>query len=412
MLEAFGNAIRGARVDAAGAMRGGDRVVTAGRRRGIRWRAAIPGLQALAACAPVAMLVLPVTFPGTVLAATRSYVVSHFFPANYYGDDTCPQGLNPLADVFFKRDLKLLGVPDAEVKAMFDKDYNVQNSLPVTNWVTVVSTRGNGHDSVYAHPTTVPDSHLKPALGRYGYGFNLDGRGADSPDGYEDPETHEKGVNNQLFRAMGCIQAYKGNPPPQPPLEPEYRWGYARPLMGAWLVSVSGADLDHDGDVTVTLQSSIDPITTQDANAQILRDMTYRVEPHPVSFNVLRGRLRGGVVTTEPAPIVMRCDSYIQPRFDFHQARLRLRFRPDGGIEAVLGGYQPWAMIYWSHAKIGYIDERGFGVDSPALFYALRRYADAEPDQKTGRNTAISAAYMLEGVPAFIAPVAGKQVRP
>jgi len=352
------------------------------------------------------ILSLALILPGTAWAETRSFVVSHFFPANYYSDDTCPQGLNPLADVFFKRDLKLLGLADADVKAMFDKDYNVQNSQPVTNWVTVVSTRGNGHDSVYAHPTTVPDAHLKTAEGRYAYGFNLDGRGADSPNSYEDPQTHEKGVNNQLFRAIGCIQAYKGNPPPQPPLEAEYRWGYARPLMGAWLVSVTGADLTRDGEVTVTIQTSIDPITTQDANAQILGDMTYRVATHPTSFNVLHGRLRNGTVTTEPARVVMRCDAYIQPVYDFHNARLRLRFRPDGGIEGVIGGYQPWAMVYWSHAKIGYIDERGFGVDSPALFYALRRHADAEPDPKTGRNTAISAAYMLEGVPAFIAPLA------
>ena len=396
-------AIRGALVDAAGATRAGNQVVTAGR-RDARWRT----LRAATAGA----LIVALSFSGAAPAATRSFVVSHFFPANYYGDDTCPQGLNPLADVFFKRDLKLLGVADADVKAMFDKDYIVQNSLPVTNWVTVVSTRGNGHDSVYTHPTTVPDAHLKPAVGRYAYGFNLDGRGADSPNSYEDPETHEKGINNQLFRAMGCVQAYKGNPPPQPSLEPEYRWGYARSLMGAWLVSITGTDLDRDGEVTVTLQSSIDPITTQDANAQILSDMTYRVEPHPASFNVLRGRLQGGIVTTEPAPIAMRCDSYIQPLFDFHNARLRLRFRPDGGFEAVIGGYQPWAMIYWSHAKIGYIDERGFGVDSPALFYALRRYADAEPDPRTGRNTAISAAYLLEGVPAFIAPVGSTKARP
>lgn len=382
----------------------GDRVVTAGRRRDTRWRS-------LSVPAAVAWIVAAI-LPGAASGATRSFVVSHFFPANYYGDDTCPEGLNPLADVFFKRDLKLLGVPDADVKAMFDKDYNVQNSQPVTNWVTVVSTRGNGRDSVYAHPTTVPDAHLKPAVGRYAYGFNLDGRGAQSPDSYEDPETHEKGINNQLFRAMGCIQAYKGNPPPQPSLEPEYRWGYARPLMGAWLVSVAGGDLDRDGDVTVTLETSIDPITTQDANAQILGDMTYRVDAHPVSRNVLRGHLKNGVVTTDPATIVMRCDSYIQPVFEFHQARLRLRFRPDGGVEAVIGGYQPWHMIYWSHAKIGYIDERGFGVDSPALFHALRRYADAEPDPRTGRNTAISAAYMLEGVPAFIAPLNQKGGRP
>ena len=300
-------------------------------------------------------------------AATMSFVLSYFYPATYYGDDTCPNGLNPLPDVFFKRDLKILGLPQSEVDAMFDKDYNNQNGKPTTNWVAVAATRGNGKDNVYLHPTTVPDAHLMPAGGRFGYGFNLAGDGSVPSGSFEDPETHEKGVRNRLFRAIGCIPAYKSSPPPQPPLEAEYRWDSTRAAMGAWLISISGDDLSKDGDVTVTFESSIDPATTQDANAHIQSDMTFRVAAHPASHNVLRGRLEGGVVTTGPATIVMKCDSYIQPVYEFRQARIRLNLRSAGRLEGVLGGYQPWYPIYWSHAKVGYIDERGFGVDMPAL---------------------------------------------
>jgi hypothetical protein len=340
----------------------------------------------------------------SVLAAeTKSFVLYYFYPAIYYGDDTCPDGLNPLPDVFFKRDLKILGVPQREVDAMFNKDYNIQNGATTTKWVSVASTRGNGKDNVYLHPTTVPDAHLKPAVGRYAYGFNLDGKGAASPSPYEDPETHEKGVNNQLFHAVGCIQAYKGYPPPQPPLEPEYRWDESRASMGAWLLAISADDLSRDGDVTVTLETSIDPVTTQDANAHVQRDVTYRVASPPKSRNVLKGRIKGGVITTTPASISMVCDAYIQPVYEFLDARMRLKIKPDGSLEGVLGGYQPWYHVYRSHAKVGYIDERGFGVDVPALYYALRRDADGYPDPKTGANTAISTAYMIEAVPAFIA---------
>src|ERR1700722_18153945 len=200
-------------------------------------------------------------------AAAKSFVITYFYPATYYADDTCPAGLNPLPDVFFKRDLKTLGLPQADVDAMFDTDYNNQNGKPTTKWVSVVATRGDGKDNVYLHPTTVPDAHLLPAVGRFGYGFHLHGPGAASPYSYEDPETHEKGVDNRLFRAIGCIPAYKGSPPPQPPLEAEYRWDSTRAAMGAWLVSISGTDLSKDGDVTVTIESSIDPAITQDANA-------------------------------------------------------------------------------------------------------------------------------------------------
>jgi Protein of unknown function (DUF1592)/Protein of unknown function (DUF1588)/Protein of unknown function (DUF1585)/Protein of unknown function (DUF1595)/Protein of unknown function (DUF1587) len=335
-------------------------------------------------------------------ATSKSFVLSYFYPATYYGDDTCPSGLNPLPDVFFKRDLQILGLPQAEVDAMFDKDYNNQNGKPTTKWVSVVATRGNGKDNVYLNPTTVPDAHLLPAVGRFGYGFNLAGSAPDPSTSYEDPESHEKGVNNRLFRAIGCIPAYKGSPPPQPPLEPEYRWDSTRAAMGAWLITVSGDDLSKDGDVTVTFESSIDPVTTQDANAHIQADMTYRVVARPASRNVLHGHLKDGVLTTLPTTIVMKCDSYIQPVYEFRQARMRLRLQPSGRMQGVLGGYQPWYPIYWSHAKVGYIDERGFGVDAPALYYALRANADAYPDASSGENTAISAAYMFEAVPAFI----------
>ncbi len=103
----------------------------------------------------------------------------------------------------------------------------------------------------------------------------------------------------------------------------------------------------------------------------------------------------------------MACDAYIQPLYEFLDARIRLKVKPDGTLEGVLGGYQPWYPVYWSHANVGYIDERGFGVDAPALYYALRREADAYPDPKTGQNTAISAAYMIEAVPAFVASLGG-----
>jgi len=359
------------------------------------------GVALLLAMLSLGLLAMPLA--RAQAAQTKTFVINYFYPADYYGEDTCPEGLNPLPDVFFKRDLKILGLPQGEVDAMFNKDYNIQNGRTTTRWVSVVATRGNGRDNVYLHPTTVPDAHLKPAVGRFAYGFNLDGKGRDSPNSYEDPETHERGVDNQLFRAMGCIQAYKGYPPPQPPLEPEYRWDVSRAVMGAWLITISGEDLSRDGEVTVTWETSIDPITVQDANAHVQSDITYRVGTHPASRNVLHGRIVNGLILTEPAHIKMRCNAYILPVYEFLQARMRLRIKPDGNLEGVLGGYQPWYHVYWSHAKVGYIDERGFGIDAPALYYALRRYADAYPDPGTGQNTAISAAYMVQAVPAFIA---------
>jgi hypothetical protein len=349
-----------------------------------------------------------VSMAASASAETKSFVVSWFYPANYYGDDTCPQGLNPLPDVFFKRDLTLLGVPKAEIDDMFDKDYNIQTAQPMrTDWVKKVSTRGNGKDNVYTQPTSIPDRQLHLAQGRFGYGFNLDGKGGASPNSYEDPDTHERGVNNQLFRAIGCIQSYRGGG--QRPLTVEYKWSYSRSHMPAWLITITGNDLGHDGDVAVTIENAIDPADTLDANGDVQAGMSYRVDPNPKWGNVVKGVIKDGVIMTEPAAINLLADAYIQPYYDFRGARLRLVIAPDGKMTGVLGAYQAWYPFYWSNAKGGYIDERGFGVDAPALYYALRKSADADPDPVTGENRAISAAYMIEAVPAFaLTPEIGK----
>src|SRR5438477_1284857 len=57
--------------------------------------------------------------------------------------------------------------------------------------------------------TTLFRSHWVES--KYAYGFNLDGQGAASVDSFEDPETHEVGVNNQLFRVLGCARAFRGD---------------------------------------------------------------------------------------------------------------------------------------------------------------------------------------------------------
>ena len=360
-------------------------------------------LTTLALTGPAVTLAGGPMLAGTAMAETRSFVVSWFYPANYYDKDTCPNGLNPLPDVFFKRDLVALGVPQAKIDDMFDKDYNIQTSQPMrTDWVKTAATRGNGKDSVYTNPTSIPDRQLNLATGRFGYGFNLDAKGAASPNGYEDPDTHEKGVNNQLFRAEGCIQSYRGGG--QRPLTVEYKWSYARAHMPAWIISISGDDLSRDGPVTVDLAVAIDPADSLDANGNVQGGMSYRIDPDPRWRNTLHGRITQGVVTTDPGNVNLPADSYLQPVFDFHNVHLRLKLAADGGMTGLLGGYQAWYPVYWSNAKGGYIDERGFGVDAPALYYALRKSADADPDPKTGANRSISAAYMIEAVPAFALP--------
>ena len=74
-----------------------------------------------------------------------------------------------------------------------------------------------------------------------GYGFNLDGKveaRATSPT----PETGEKGVKNQLYRVIGCINELKTHTlTDRPPLQLNY-WNVLYEQMPAWLIEISGMD--------------------------------------------------------------------------------------------------------------------------------------------------------------------------
>ena len=60
--------------------------------------------------------------------------------------------------------------------------------------------------------------------------------------------------------------------------------------------------------------------------------------------------------------------------------------------------------IWYGLASAGYIKEYAASVDLPALYYALKKNADYDPDPKTGENRSISSAFMIEAVPAFLLP--------
>ena len=93
---------------------------------------------------------------------------------------------------------------------------------------------------------------------------------------------------------------------------------------------------------------------------------------------------------------------FFQPEFHFMDTRLRLTLNPDGTTNGILGGYEDWKTIYWSYASGGVFNEAVVSLDIPGIYYALKRMADAYPDPKTGENTAISSAYVVEAVPAFV----------
>jgi hypothetical protein len=327
-------------------------------------------------------------------AETKSYVVSWFYMATYSQEGDCPDGLNPNIEQNFRRILAELGKPQDEIEKLVK---GIPNTL-----YTNLGARGRIDGtpvSPYLYPTSVADPHIKILKGKTGYGFDLDG--GDGPDDFVDPETHQGGVDNQLYRVLGCFVPDRAFPPDRPGY-PAAMWDMPRDAMPAWLVEVSGIDpKTTSGDVTVGIYRATAPIT-RDTAGQPIPDMTFRVADEPRSTNVVHGHLERGVITTDKFEFKMLGDTFFQPNIRFRDARLRLTLKDDGTARGILGGYQDVAPLYASYALGGLFNEAVVSLDVPGIWYALKRMADAYPDTKSGENSAISSAYAVELVPAFI----------
>jgi hypothetical protein len=340
----------------------------------------------LALAAGIAVSALP-----SAQAETRGYVISWFGIAAYYsGDADCPDGINPMSTDFYKRELLRLGYSEKDATDLL-KDFPGNPGQPDGQYIKIMQTRGDKKTNVYAHPESSYDPGLKEIKGKFGYGFNLDGN-VDSPISFTDPDTGEKGIKNQYYRTLGCVRSFRA-PPPQHPTLAQAQWDVLRDEMPAWLIEIDGiTDPKNSDNVTVTLSRATDHVW-RDATGAVRGDMSFNVDPDPRSLNVLHGKIKDGVLTTEPSDIHLLADPFLIPYYHWTKARLRLKLNPDGGLKGILGGYHDWYQLYWSYASSGWVEEHSASLDMPAFYYSIKRNADADPDPVTGQNKSISTAY-------------------
>lgn len=349
--------------------------------------------------------VLGLSFAGAVAAGlaampaaaseTRAYVLTWFGEAAYSKPTDCPEGLNPKADVMFRRILKEMGKTPKEMEEIY-KDF----PYPVYGIATDRGRIDGKPTNVYITPTSWPDPHIKTATGaKETYGFNLDGN--DATGGFIDVDTGEKGVDYQAYRALGCFETQRGVPPERPTY-PYIQWDMTRDFSGAWVVEVSGIDdMKNDDDVTIGIYHALEPVT-RDATGKVQADMSFRINPAPRSHNVVKGKIKNGILESERLDFYMTGDPLAIADYDLRRARVRLQMKADGTLSGTVSGYQSWKTIYSGFALPGVTNEINLSVDVPGIYYALKRLADSEPDPKTRENARISASYTLEGIPAFI----------
>ena len=107
-------------------------------------------------------------------------------------------------------------------------------------------------------------------------------------------------------------------------------------------------------------------------------------------------------------------EEFLIKRAERKQARLRLKFQPDGGLQGFVGGYLPITMIYFPFGDYAAQGEGLGSGDVAGIYQALQKYADTDIDKaKNGKRTRISQTWTITAVPAFIdRPETGGPSRP
>jgi len=295
------------------------------------------------------------------------------------GKTECPQGFN-------------LGP-----REQFDLAFPNSNRKTYTEMETRLKREGDAfHDASVKDPFPFHE-----AQGPISYGLNLDGK--IGPNDFESPEG-VKGVDNQLYRAIGCIGAYRMNGVVSF-FDTDDMYGNA---YNRWIIELSGVDdLVNDNDVIVTTYRGLDDLQRDGTGTAFTPGATQTIDVRwGQSFvSQLKGKIVDGVLTTEPIDWLKWPNT--QPGvasgyYMIRDARLQLDLN-EQVAKGFLGGYTDiesfshqlntnWATHHQSYGQLA----------AASLHKALRRLADAYPDPKTGQNTAISSAVELTFTQAYL----------
>ena len=223
-------------------------------------------------------------------------------------------------------------------------------------------------------------------------GLNLDGKVG--PNDFTSPDG-EKGVDNQLYRVIGCVVGWRGPDGQARHFVKTYqqKFNYNRTMF-----EITDVDsLVDDPDVTVTLYRGREPLLVN-AAGDFIAGGSQRVDARwgKDFIHNMKGKIVDGVLTTAPKHVVMpESTARGVPKMDIHEWRVKLKLT-ETGAEGLMAGYIDVERFYNALGQNWSTHHRAYGAESlPSEYRALRRNADAMPDAE-GVNQAISAAWEVK----------------
>ena len=329
--------------------------------------------------------------------ASLGFVVTSFFTAIYESKTLaeCPAGLAATNDQIWWESL----LPKDRIAPTHYGD------LEPAARARAASLRGPHGEDVCWNPTAVEDPPLRTVRGQLSYGINLDG----TLDGHQTANScaHETfigpdnapGIDHQLYRVLGCIHGWRADGY----VETNANSDRLSNSRGTMMIEVTGAHgSPAEGDVTVAIYKAADSLQ-KDSKGNILPFGSYRIDDVPLYGTQIHGTIKNGLLTTEPMDVrIPYFGNNQETNFLIRGMRLRLQIDPTtSAAKGMVVGYHDVDNLWDYIRKSGYLAATGH-FDCPAVYKAMHALADGYRDAQTGACSAISAAYSVEAVPAFI----------
>jgi hypothetical protein len=317
---------------------------------------------------------------GPLREGRIGYVMTNLFWSVYQTPDAkeeCPQGFNDGPREQFE---KLF--PDHEQMTVEE----TQLRQEIETW----------------HPTDEPDGfEFYEIEGRYAWGLDLDGKV--SPNDFVHPTSGAEGIDNEVYRAVGCIIGFRG------PDGVEYIFqdkAIIDERYNRMMIELSGVgSLENDDSVTVSLYRGLDRLLTDATGMKVMAGGSQRVDTRWGSSLVREttGKIVDGVLTTEPIPeVVIPWQNLRVPSIHIiRDLRFELTLTPQSA-NGLIAGYADVDTYYKQLIRNDSTHHLSNGqISGISLYKALRRLADAYPDEN-GVNTAISTALDVKMAQVYI----------
>ena len=316
--------------------------------------------------------------PATVKNGTIGYVITEAHWGVYQspgGKEECPDGINKMG-------------PREQFSAQFPNGGTLAD--------TALKREGQSW-----FPQDYEDKFpFKEAKGTIAIGMNLDGKVG--PNDFTSPDG-VKGVDNQLFRVVGCLAHFRG---PDGVI-----WFFDNKFMKDFdysrgLFEITGVDsLANDPDVEVHIYRGLDRLMTDATGNTIMPGGTQHIDARfgKKFERTIKGKIVDGTLITEPVDAYWPWATFfgVPGRQFIRGMRYQLKLEQDGakGLMAGYADVDAWydqMITAWSTHHLSYGQ-----TSAPSVYRELRKNADGYPD-KDGQMTAISAAMDVKFTQVYI----------